>query len=123
MTIRFHPCSFVASLFLLFAASLAAQSELRFTLTADPKTFNPLLADDDNATTILYLTAGQLIRTNRFTQAPEPDLADSWKLSPDRKSITFHLRPKVSFSDGTPFTADDVAYTLRTVTDPNLHSP
>ncbi len=117
---RFYQCLSVAS---IFVCLLSAQNEIRFTLTADPKTFNPLLADDENATTILYLTCAQLIRVNRLTQAPEPELADSWKTSPDLKSITFHLRPKVSFSDGTPFTADDVAYTLRTVTDPNLHSP
>jgi peptide/nickel transport system substrate-binding protein len=110
--------------FFLFASTVQAQqNELRFTLTADPKTFNPLLADDENATTILFLTGGQLIRVNRLTQVPEPELADSWKVSPDRKSITFHVRPNVSFSDGTPFTADDVAYTLHAVIDPNLHSP
>jgi peptide/nickel transport system substrate-binding protein len=122
MRIRVHPCLSVAG-FLLLLAPASAQNELRFTLSADPKTLNPLLADDENATTILYLTCAQLIRVNRLTQAPEPELADSWKTSADRKSITFHLRPNVSFSDGTPFTADDVAYTLRTVTDPNLHSP
>jgi peptide/nickel transport system substrate-binding protein len=115
---------FLIPVFLLLGATLQAQqNELRFTLSADPKTFNPLLADDDNATTVLYLTGGQLLRINRLTQAAEPELADSWKVSPDRKSISFHLRPNVSFSDGTPLTADDVAYTLRAVTDPNLHSP
>jgi len=121
--IRVHLCSSVAILLLLLLIPAQAQTELRFTLTGDPKSFNPLLADDDNETTVLYLTAGQLIRINRLTQTPEPDLADSWKISPDRKSITFHLRPNVTFSDGTPFTADDVAYTLRTVTDPKLNSP
>jgi peptide/nickel transport system substrate-binding protein len=109
--------------FFIGATLQAQQNELRFTLSADPKTLNPLLADDDNATTILYLTGGQLIRIDRLSQVPEPELADSWKTSPDRKSITFHLRPGVTFSDGTPYTADDVAYTLRVVTDPNLHSP
>jgi peptide/nickel transport system substrate-binding protein len=107
----------------LIAFPSPAQNELRFTLTADPKTFHPLLSDDDNSGTILALSAGYLIRTNRLTQNPEPDLASSWKVSPDRKSITFQLRPGVLFSDGTPFTSEDVAYTLRTVTDPNLHSP
>ena len=93
-------------IFLLFGVTLQAQqNELRFTISADPKTLNPLLADDDNATTILYLTGGQLIRINRLSQVPEPELADSWKASADRKSITFHLRPGVAFSDGTPFTA------------------
>ncbi len=72
---------------------------------------------------MLDITAGFLILSNRFTQGHEPGLAESWKVSADRKSITFHLRPNVCFSDGTPFTASDVAYTVRAVSDPNLHSP
>jgi peptide/nickel transport system substrate-binding protein len=107
---------------LILLSPLAAQTELRFTLSADPKTLNPVLADDDNATTLADLTSATLIRINRLSQSPEPSLADSWKISPDRKSITFHLRPNLSYSDGTPCTAADVAFTLRTVADPNLHA-
>jgi peptide/nickel transport system substrate-binding protein len=108
---------------LLFGPLLVGQGELRFTLGSDPKTFHPLLADDENAVTVRYLTAGVLIRIDRLTQNSEPELADSWKVSPDHKSIAFRLRHGVAFSDGTPFTAADVAYTIRTVSDPNLHSP
>jgi peptide/nickel transport system substrate-binding protein len=96
---------------------------LRFCLRSEPKTFHPLLADEDNSETVLYLTAGVLIRIDRLTQKPEPELAASWKISPDHKSIALRLRSGVSFSDGTPFSAEDVAYTIRTVTDPKLHSP
>jgi peptide/nickel transport system substrate-binding protein len=39
------------------------------------------------------------------------------------RKIFFELRQGVSFSDGTPFSAEDVAFTLRAVTDPGLHSP
>jgi peptide/nickel transport system substrate-binding protein len=108
----------------LFLAPVArAENQISFTLTADPKSFHPLLAQDDNSATVLDLTAGLLINTNRLTQVPEPALADSWKISADHKAITFHLRPGVTFSDGTPLTAADVAYTLRAIMDPNLHSP
>jgi peptide/nickel transport system substrate-binding protein len=96
---------------------------LHLAITSDPRSFNPLAADEDSSNTVAALTSGVLIRLNKLTQAPEPDLADTWKISPDRKSIAFHLRPGVTFSDGTPFTAEDVAYTLRAVADPNLHSP
>jgi peptide/nickel transport system substrate-binding protein len=124
MSIRIPPCSFIAGLLLLLQTSQAqAPNELRFTITADPKSFNPLMAEDDIATTILDITAGQLIRVNRYTQMPEANLADSWKVSADRKSITFHLRPNLKFSDGVPFTAQDVAYTLHALANPNLHSP
>lgn len=97
--------------------------ELRFCLHSEPKTFSPMLVDDEASETIRYLTGGVLIRVNRRTQALEPELALSWKVSGSGTTITFKLREGVSFSDGTPFSAEDVAYTIRTLMDPNLHSP
>ena len=44
--------------------------------------------------------------------AVQPDLATSWDISPDGLVYTFHLKTGVKFSDGTPFTADDVKWTL-----------
>src|SRR5579872_7521831 len=111
---------------LAFAAtSLSAQwgGELRLCLRSDPKTFNPLLVEDEASETIRYLTGGVLIRVNRLTQELEPDLARSWKLSQHGRAITFQLRQGVTFSDATPFTAEDVAYTIRSLMDPALHSP
>jgi len=111
----------------LFSASLLAadapRNELRFNLHREPKTLDPLLASEAASETVRYLTSGVLIRVNRLTQQLEPELAESWKVSTDAKSITFHLRPGILFSDGTPFQAEDVAATLRRVTDPALHSP
>lgn len=115
-----------ATLALLFVSLLSgAQSggELRFCLRSEPKTFDPLKVEDDASVTIRYLTGGVLVRMNRQTQALEPELAESWKVSKDGRQITFHLRRGVSFSDGTPFSAEDVAYTVQQLMDPNLHSP
>lgn len=39
------------------------------------------------------------------------DLAKSWEISPDNKTITFHLRNDVKWQDGAPFTAKDVEFT------------
>ena len=100
-----------------------AGSQLRFCLRSEPKTFNPLLVEDDAAETIRYLTGGVLVHVNRQTQELEPELALSWKISKDGRQITFKLRNGVSFSDGTAFSADDVAYTVRLLMDPSLHSP
>jgi peptide/nickel transport system substrate-binding protein len=103
-------------------ASAQAANELRFCLRAEPKTFDPLKVDDDASLTIRYLTGGVLIRANRQTQALEPELAESWKLSKDGKGITFKLRQGVRFSDGSPFSAEDVSYTVNRLMDPALHS-
>lgn len=97
--------------------------ELHFCLHGEPKTFNPLLVDDEASENIRYLTGGVLIRLNRQSQALEPALATSWAISRDRRTITFHLRKGIYFSDGTPFTSEDVAYTMRMLLDPNTHSP
>src|SRR6476646_11633865 len=100
-----------------------AQGQLRFCLRSEPKTFHPLKVEDDASVAIRYLTGGVLVRMNRQTQALEPGLATSWKVSKDSKQITFKLRSGVSFSDGTPFSAEDVAYTIQRLMDPSLHSP
>ncbi|MCI3952152.1 MAG: transporter extracellular solute-binding protein [Burkholderiales bacterium] len=42
----------------------------------------------------------------------EPELAESWTLAPDRKSITFKLKPTATFWDGTPVTAEDVKWSF-----------
>ncbi len=106
----------------ILAASAMAQGELRFCLHSEPKTFDPLKVEDDASAAIRYLTGGVLLRMNRQTQALEPELAQSWKVSKDGRQITFKLRSGVSFSDGTPFSAEDVAFTVRQLMDPALHS-
>ena len=106
------------------APHLSAQSggELRFCLRMEPKTFDPLKVEDEASASVRYLTGGVLVRVNRQTQELEPELAQSWKISKDGRQITFHLRSGISFSDGTPFTAEDVAYTMQQLMDPALHS-
>lgn len=48
-----------------------------------------------------------------------PAGADSWDISDDNLTWTFHLRPGMTWSDGTPVTAEDYAYTVRRMADPN----
>jgi peptide/nickel transport system substrate-binding protein len=110
---------------ILFGCNLFGQrgGELRLCLRAEPKTFNPLLVDDEPSETIRYLTAGVLIRLNRRTQQLEPALAASWSLQQNGRKISFKLREGIAFSDGTPFSARDVAYTMRSLMDPALFTP
>lgn len=110
-------------LILLSCAAFAQNGgQLRFCLRSEPKTFDPLLVDDDASLAIRYLTGGVLARVNRHTQELEPELAESWRISPDGKLITFKLRHGVRFSDGTAFSAEDVAFTMQRLMDPALHS-
>jgi peptide/nickel transport system substrate-binding protein len=83
---------------------------------------HPALADSDAAETIRYLTGGVLVRVNRGNQQLEPELATSWKVENGGKRIVFQLRQGIYFSDGTPFSAEDVVYTMQVLLDPALHS-
>jgi len=114
------------SVFALFLVAPAAHAQsggvLHFCLHGEPKTFNPVLVDDEASENIRYLTGGVLIRLNRQTQGLEPALATSWHLSNNGRTITLQLRKGLFFSDGTPFTSEDVAYTMKMLMDPQLHS-
>jgi len=110
-------------LILIAAATAQSTSQLRLCLRSEPKTFNPVLMADDASETVRYLTGGVLMRLNRLTQQLEPEVATSWKVSDSGRSITFNLRSGLRFSDGTVFSAEDVAYTMQQLMDPALHSP
>src|ERR1035438_8592892 len=109
----------------LLAIGLSPQpgGELRFSIRTDPRTLNPLLAADDPSETVRYLTGGVLLRINRRTHILDAELASAWKVSENGRRIDFTLRPSVLFSDGTPFSCEDVVYTMRQLMDPALHSP
>src|SRR5713101_5725807 len=121
--LRFLFCFALVSLTLTSGSAFSQSGgELRFCLRSEPKTFDPLLVDDDSSLSIRYLTGGVLVRANRQTQALEPELAESWKVSKDGKQITFKLRRGIRFSEGSPFSAEDVAFTVTRLMDPALHS-
>src|SRR6202790_5656532 len=114
------------AVFVLFFIAPATRAQsggvLHFCWHGEPKTFNPILVDDEASENVRYLTGGVLIRVNRQTQALEPALAESWQVSRDGRKITFHLRKGVYFSDGTPFSSADVGYTMKLLMDPQTHS-
>jgi len=107
----------------LGSASAQPGSQLRFCIPSDPRTWNPQQVEDDASETIRYLTGGVLVRLNRQNQQLEPELATAWSVNRAGNAITFTLRPNVRFSDGSPLTARDVAYTIDRLMDPALHSP
>jgi peptide/nickel transport system substrate-binding protein len=101
----------------------ADKNQLRISITGDPKTFDPLQVNNDSDQTVSYLTSGVLVRVNRATDALEPELAESWKVSDDGRSIAFHLRSGLKFSDNSPLDANDVARTFTSALDPKVASP
>lgn len=51
-----------------------------------------------------------------------PNVASSWKVSPDGKTYTFHIRPGIKFSNGQPVTAQDVKWSLDRFGDPKVNA-
>ena len=94
----------------------------RFADTAvqEPKTFNVLLANETSSTIPLGLIFDGLVARNPETLEFEPNLADSWEQSADGMKWTFKLRKGVKWSDGQPFTADDVTFTFDLIYDKNI---
>jgi len=75
-----------------------------------PRNFNPYNPSVISGTPgLIYET---LLYFNRLDGSVKPWLASSYDRSSDATSITFHLRPGVQWSDGQPFTSDDVIFTL-----------
>ena len=89
---------------------------------AGPRTFNRLLGQDQLSSVLSMLTGGRLLRVNLGTFEVEPWLAEKWDASPDGLSYTFHLRPRLTWSDGVPFSSDDVVFSLQAIFDEKTHS-
>jgi peptide/nickel transport system substrate-binding protein len=61
-----------------------------------------------------------LVKENPKTNFIEPDLAEKWDIQDGGKTIVFHLRHDVKWSDGAPFTSRDVLFTMKVIYDPNV---
>src|SRR4030095_13912465 len=96
--------------------------QLVASIRAVPRSFNRLIAREQTAELLSFLTQGRLVRINRSTFELEPWLAEKWDAAPDGRTFTLHLRQGVSWSDGAPFTAADVLFTLQAFFDPKNES-
>jgi peptide/nickel transport system substrate-binding protein len=74
----------------------------------------PMLMQGLNQNTPTNMVAGNIYESLlRYDEKfnPQPSLAKSWEISPDKKVYTFHLQEGVTWHDGKPFSADDVVFT------------
>lgn len=86
----------------------------------DPKTFNPITANEMSSQDIYRFLFATLLGFDEPSQSVEPGLADWWTNSPDGKTWTFHLRKNLHWSDGAPLTAADVVFTWQVVCNPKI---
>jgi peptide/nickel transport system substrate-binding protein len=99
---------------------------LRYGDLGDLSSLNPLLDADETLGWLASLTMAWLIKYDHNNK-PFPELAtvvptqQNGGVSPDGKTITFHLRKGVKWSDGAPFDADDVVFSTRIILDPKTN--
>src|SRR5262245_15552723 len=82
------------------------------TVRSEPITFNRYVRNSFPTHLISLLTQAPLVKINRRSGDPEPWLASKWSASPDGRSITLDLREGVTWSDGAPFDAKDVLFSV-----------
>jgi peptide/nickel transport system substrate-binding protein len=80
--------------------------------TSDVESMNTLISSDVYTGRIGGLIHEYLVGTNVLDGTLVPGLADSWELAEDGLTYTFNLHPGVMWHDGTPFTAEDVAFSF-----------
>ena len=87
---------------------------------ADPDSLNPIVGIDAIGQVVDSQIFEGLLTMNNFTLKLDPCLAESYEISPDQLTYTFHLRHDVTWQDGVPLTAADVKYTYDRIQDPKV---
>lgn len=102
--------------------------ELRFTASEDLVGLNPLVTSQAALSNLAALTMAYLVRTDANSRATVPELATevpslaNGGISRDGKTITWHIRHGVKWSDGVPFDGDDVVFTTKLILDPHTNT-
>ncbi len=103
------------------APARAARTDVRI-LGAAPSTLDPAAQSDIDSAAV----SAQLFESLTAFDANlvlRPALAASWDIAEDGRTVVFHLRPNLKFSDGSPITGDDVVRSWLRVLDPAHPSP
>ena len=99
--------------------------ELRFAAASDIQQLNPLIEESAYEAYLASMTMAWLIKTDVRGEPTVPELCTeiptqkNGGISPDGKTITWHLRHGVKWSDGAPFDADDVVFSTKAVLNPS----
>ena len=89
-----------------------AETTLVVSIAADPTGLDPEAVLNNTSGFVMATIYDGLIRYKPGTVEVEPGLAQSWDVSADGLTYTFHLRKGVKYQDGTPFNAQALIATL-----------
>ncbi|MGN7942684.1 ABC transporter substrate-binding protein [Virgibacillus sp. 6R] len=102
------------------AAQAPNDKVLNIGMSNGPLMFNPIDTDASGSNGVNYV-AGFMFETLFEMTAPlefENVLAESYTIGEDGKTFTITLKDNVKWTDGTPFTADDVVFTINLIANP-----
>jgi len=110
----FVACGIVALATVAVATAADEPAKVVFTVgvTNDYDTLNPVVGVEVPDYEVWNLQYATLTDKAAADFATIPGLAESWKASNDGKTFTYTLREGLEWSDGTPLTAEDIAYTV-----------
>ncbi len=91
-------------------------------MTGEPSGLIPMIAGESASSAIASNIFNALLKYDRNLEL-EGELAKSWGISPDQKTITFNLKPGLKWADGQPLTSADVLFTWQLVTDDKTRTP
>lgn len=91
-------------------------------MTGEPSGLIAMLAGESAASAIAGNIFNSLLKYDKNLEL-QGELAQSWQVSDDQKSITFQLKPDMQWADGQPLTSADVLFTWKLVTDDNTRTP
>ena len=101
----------------LASTGALADGDLKISTNQDAKTFDPIMTIENADIWVMDNMNANLVRVTKDGTGLEPDLAEKWTLSDDKKTYTFTLRDGLKFSDGTPIKASDVKFSLERLRD------
>ena len=91
-------------------------------LSGEPSGLIAMIAGESSASAIASNIFNSLLKYDKNLELTG-ELAQSWDISSDQRTITFHLKPNLKWADGEPLTSNDVMFTWQTVTDDNTRTP
>ena len=98
------------------------RNTINISIGGEPPTLDPDLSGDSISARVAHDFFEGLVSFDQKGE-PIPGLAESWEISADQKTYTFHLRKGIKFSDGTPITATDFVKSWQRFGDPKTGSP
>ena len=102
----------VALLALTGQAQAQAKKVLKIGWAQDPQTLSPFIDYDEEDFRVWAINYDLLVNFSADNLGPTPGFAQSWDLSPDKKTVTFHMIKGAKWSDGQPITSADVKWSL-----------